>query len=55
MSEEKRVTDEQVEAEGKLNEGDENRQAETPDVEGHIVRVAPTVDHKSTHKSTRRF
>jgi hypothetical protein len=55
MSEEKRITEEQVEAEGKLNEGDEKRQGKTPDVEGHIVRVAPPVDHKSTHKSNRRF
>jgi hypothetical protein len=55
MSEEKRITDEQVEAEGKLNQGDEKRQDETPDVEGHIVRTAPPVDHKSTHKSNRRF
>jgi hypothetical protein len=55
MSEEKRITDEQLEAEGKLKEGDENRQDETPDVEGHVVRTAPAVDHKSTHKSNRRF
>ena len=55
MSDEKRITDEQVEAEGMLNEGDASRPGETPDVEGHIVRTAPPVDHKSTHKSTRRF
>ena len=55
MSEEKRITEEQVEAEDKLNQGDESRQVETPDVEGHMVGSAPPVDHKSTHKSTRRF
>lgn len=50
MSEEKRITEEQVEAEGKLDQGDENRQAETPDVEGHVVRTAPPVDHKSDRR-----
>jgi hypothetical protein len=55
MSEEKRVTEERPEVEGKLHEGGESRQGETPDVEGHVARVAPPVDHKSTQKHARRF
>ena len=56
MSEEKRISDEKVQGEDKLAEGEERNLVDTPDVEGHLKGMKAPVGDKSGHRSTgRRF
>ena len=54
MSEEKRISDEKVQTEDKLADGEERNLVDTPDVEGHMKKLGAPVGDKSEHKGQRR-